>query len=100
MPAPLETYLHADFGEDWRSPKRFAAGREFDKRWLDSQISRPSLLPECLPRAINLVLVRLLSALRAQRWPKALALCDQLLERVHLPEVEAVRDRLLAAGIR
>lgn len=100
MPAPLESYLHADFGEDWRSPRRSAAGREFDKRWLDSQISRPSLLPECLPRAINLVLVRLLSALRAQRWPKALALCDQLLERMHFPEVEAVRDRLLAAGIR
>lgn len=99
MPAPLEDYLVADYGEDWRSPTREAAGHVFDKRWLDSQVSSPSLAAASLPRAINLGLLRLLTALRAGRWPKALALCDQLLARGAIAEVQAVQARLLAAGI-
>lgn len=99
MPAPLEDYLAADYGEDWRSPTREAAGHVFDKRWLDSQISSPSLTATSLPRAINLGLLRLLTAWRAGRWPKALALCDQLLARERIAEVEAIQARLLASGI-
>ncbi len=99
MPAPLEDYLAADYGADWRSPTREAAGHVFDKRWLDSQVSSPSLAAESLPRAVNLGLLRLLTALRAGRWPKALALCDQLLARGPIAEVEAIRARLLASGI-
>ena len=99
MPAPLEAYLAADYGDDWRSSTREAAGHVFDKRWLDSQISSPSLAAASLPRAVNLALLRLLTALRAGRWPKALALCDQLLARERIAEVEAVQARLLASGI-
>jgi tetratricopeptide (TPR) repeat protein len=99
MPAPLEDYLAADYGEDWRMPTREAAGHVFDKRWLDSQISSPSLAAESLPRAVNLVLLRLITALRAARWPKALALCDQLLAREPIAQVRAIQARLLASAI-
>jgi Flp pilus assembly protein TadD len=99
MPAPLDDYLVADYGDDWRSSTREAAGHVFDKRWLDSQISSPSLVAASLPQAINLALLRLLTALRAGRWPKALALCDQLLARGAIVEVRAIQARLLAAGI-
>lgn len=99
MPAPLEEYLAADYGADWRLSTREAAGHVFDKRWLDSQISSPSLVAESLPRAVNLALLRLLAALRQRRWPKALALCDQLLARGRISEVEAIQARLIAAGI-
>lgn len=99
LPAPLEDYLAADYGEDWRSSKREAAGHVFDKRWLDSQISSPSLAAGSLPRAVNLALLRLLTALRAGRWPKALALCDQLLARERIGEVRAIQARMLASGI-
>ena len=99
MPAPLEDYLAADYGADWRSSTREAAGHVFDKRWLDSQVSSPSLAVASLPRAINLGLLRLLTALRAGRWPKALALCDQLLARERIAEVGAIQARLLASGI-
>lgn len=100
VPAPLESYLASNYGEDWRSPRREVGdGRSFDKRWFDTQISCPGLAPESLPRAVSLVLLRLLATLRLGRWEKALALCDQLLARESLAEVEAVRARLLAAGI-
>jgi len=100
VPAPLETYLASNYGEDWRTPRRDAGdGRSFDKRWFDTRISCPGLAPESLPRAVSLVLLRLLATLRLGRWEKALALCDQLLAREPLAEVEAVRQRLLAAGI-
>lgn len=99
MPAPLEGYLAADYGEDWRSPTREIAGHVFDKRWLDSQISSPSLVEESVPRAVNLVLLRLLMALRGGNWEKALALCDQLVAREAIAEVVAVRERLLGSGI-
>lgn len=100
VPAPLEAYLASNYGEDWRSPRReLGDGRSFDKRWFDTQISCPGLAPESRSRAVNLVLLRLLATLRLGRWEKALALCDQLLAREALTEVEAVRQRLLAAGI-
>jgi tetratricopeptide (TPR) repeat protein len=99
MPAPLEDYLVADYGEDWRSPTREVAGHVFDKRWLDSQVSSPSLAAGSVPRAINLGLLRLLAAMRRGRWEKALALCDQIVAREAVPAVAAVRARLLAAGI-
>ncbi|HWS77564.1 MAG TPA: hypothetical protein VN205_04220 [Thermomonas sp.] len=99
MPAPLEDYLAADYGDDWRLPWREVAGHRFDKRWLDSQLASPSLLAESVPRAINLGLLRLLGTLRQQRWPKALALCDQLLARGPIAEVQAVQAHLLAARI-
>jgi hypothetical protein len=70
----------------------------YDKRWHDSQVSSPSLVAESLPRAINLGLLRLLAALRGQRWPKALALCDQLLAREPIAGVQAIQQRLLATA--
>jgi hypothetical protein len=97
MPSPLDAYLAADYGDDWRSPTREAAGHVFDKRWLDSQLSSPSLRPESVPGAVVLGLLRLLTALRQQRWDKALALCDQLLAREPIAVVEALRTRLLPA---
>ncbi len=99
VPVPLEDYLAADYGADWRSSTREFQGHVYDKRWTDSQISSPSLAAESIPRALNLGLLRLLGALGEQRWPKALALCDQLLARGRLMEVEHVRNRLLKAGI-
>lgn len=98
MPAPLDDYLAADYGDDWRVSTREAAGHVYDKRWLDSQISSPSLLAESLPRAINLALLRLLTSLRARRWPKALALCDQLLAREPIVAVRAIQQRLLESA--
>lgn len=100
MPAPLEEYLAADYGVDWRMSTREVAGHVFDKRWLDSRVSSPSLAAESLPRAINLVLLRLVAALRQGQWPKALALCDQIVARESIAQVEATRLRFLAAGIR
>lgn len=99
MPAPLADYLVADYGADWRSPTREVAGHVFDKRWLDSQVSSPSLAGESVPRAVNLGLLRLLAALQRGRWEKALALCDQIVARETVPAVVAVREHLLAAGI-
>jgi len=98
-PVPLDDYLVADYGADWRSPTREYQGHVYDKRWHDSQISSPSLAPESIPRALNLGLLRLLTALAMQRWPKALALCDQLLAKERMTEVEHLRERLLKAGI-
>jgi len=101
VPAPLEDYLASNYGADWRSPWREAGdGRRFDKRWFDTQVSCPGLVPECVPRAVSLVLLRLVAALRQAQWPKALALCDQILAREPVGEAEAVRLHLLAAGIR
>lgn len=99
-PAPLEAYLASNYGEDWRSPRRDAGdGRSFDKRWFDTQVSCPGLAPESMPRAVSLALLRLLATLRQEGWEKALALCDQVLAREALAEVDALRRRLLAAGI-
>lgn len=101
VPAPLHDYLASNYGSDWRSPWREVGdGRRFDKRWFDTQISCPGLVADCVPRAVNLVALRLVAALRQAQWQKALALCDQILAREHLDEVERVRRHLLAAGIR
>jgi tetratricopeptide (TPR) repeat protein len=99
VPMPLSGYLASNYGEDWRSSRRAVGTRSFDKRWFDTLVSCPGLAQESVPRAINLVLLRLLSALRHGQWEKALALCDQLLARGAIPQVEATRDRLLEAGI-
>lgn len=99
VPVPLPDYLASNFGEDWRSPRRSVGTRSFDKRWFDTQVSCPGLVAESVPRAINLVMLRLLAALLQSQWEKALALCDQMLVHGPIVEVEAVRDRLLSAGI-
>lgn len=100
-PAPLDAYLASHYGDDWRSPWREVGdGRRFDKRWFDARLSCPGLAAESVPRAVNLGLLRLLAALKRQQWPKALALCDQILAREGIGEVEAIRLQLLRAGIR
>ncbi len=98
-PAPIADYLASKYGDDWLSARRAVGDHSFDKRWFDTQISCPGLVAESIPAAINLGLLRLLVALRQQRWEKALALCDQLLERQEISEVEATRTRLLAPEI-
>lgn len=99
VPVPLPRYLASNYGDDWRSPRRAVGARSFDKRWFDTLVSCPGLVAESVPRAINLVLLRLLFALRQGQWEKALALSDQILVRDSIAEVEATRDCLLAAGI-
>lgn len=99
VPMPLPAYLVSNYGEDWRSPRRAVGTRSFDKRWFDTQVSCPGLVEESIPRAVNLVLLRLLSALRGGGWEKALALCDQVLVHGPISEVEHLRERLLKAGI-
>ena len=100
VPIPSDDYLASNYGDDWRENRRAVGERSFDKRWFDTQISCPGLVAESIPAAINLVLLRLLVSLRQQRWEKALALCDQLLVRQDMAEVEAIRARLLASEIQ
>lgn len=99
VPVPVEDYLAADYGPEWRSPTREVDGHRYDKRWHDSQLSSPSLQPESRPAAVNLGLLRLLAALQQRRWSKALALCDQLQALHPLEGVASMRARLLDAGI-
>lgn len=100
VPSPLPEYLASDYGKDWHEPRRVVGDRSFDKCWLDTQISSPALVAESRPRAINLVLLRIITALRRKQWQKALALCDQVLARETIPQVEVLRDQLLLSGIR
>ena len=82
VPVPLDAYLASNYGEDWREPRRrLADGRSYDKRWFDTQVSCPGLEPDSVGRAVSLVLLRLVAALEAGKWEKALALCDQVLAR-------------------
>ena len=90
-PAPPRQYLDAIYGPDWAGP---AVIRGFDRRWFDTQVSNPSRTPESLPRAVTLVLLRLLQALQAGQWEKARALCIQVQAREPLPEVGAMLARL------
>lgn len=99
VPVPVEDYLVAEYGDGWRSPTREVDGHRYDKRWHDTQLSSPSLHPDSVPSAVNLGLLRVLAALQERRWPKALALCDQLQARYPLPPVAALRAQLLAAGV-
>lgn len=87
VPAPPARYLDAIYGPDWSGE---ADSRGFDRRWFDTQVSNPSRTPESLPRAVTLVLLRLLHALHAGQWAKAQALCMQILAREPLAEVQAV----------
>lgn len=91
VPSPPERYLDAIYGQDWAGP---AAIRGFDRRWFDTQVSNPSRTAESLPRAINLVLLRLLQALQAGQWARARALCIQIRAREPLAEVDALLARL------
>lgn len=95
VPAPPRHYLDALYGKDWNGE---ADDRGYDRRWFDTQISNPSRTPDSLPRAVTLVLLRLLNALHAGQWAKARALCIQILAREALAEVEAVRARLDGAA--
>jgi tetratricopeptide (TPR) repeat protein len=88
VPSPPEQYLQCMYGTAWRTPIRH----------YDTQLSSPATTAECLPRAINLSLLRLLAALRQQHWDKAVSLCGQLLAREALAEVQAIQARLLASG--
>lgn len=98
-PTPLAGYLASKYGNDWSSPRRDVGERSFDKCWFDTQISSPSLVIGSIPQAINLVLLRLLHGLRQGQWQKALALCDQILAREQIQEVDATRERLVTSGI-
>ena len=97
VPIPLNEYLASNYGDDWRQATRQVGERSFDKRWFDTQISCPGLVADSVPSAINLVLLRLLGALRKQQWQKALALCDQVLAREGIQQVDQLRERLLQA---
>ena len=100
VPAPLGDYLASNYGDDWHNPRRVVdGGRSFDKRWFDTQISCPGLMPGSQSAAVTLGLLRLLQALQAGPWTKARALCLQLLAREPLAEVDAVLDRLESAGV-
>ncbi len=91
VPAPPSRYLEAIYGPDWNGT---AMSRGFDRRWFDTQISNPSRTPDSLPRAVTLVLLRLLHALQGGQWNKARALCIQILTREPLVEVQALLARI------
>jgi predicted MarR family transcription regulator len=61
-------------------------------------VCNPSRTPESKPRAISLGLIRLMHALQAREWSKAVAYCAQVLHREDLPEVRVVLKRLQSAG--
>ena len=98
MPSPPERYLEDCYGADWRAQWRQVGDTGYDMRHSDTQVSNPSRTAESLPRAVTLALLRLARALQAANWPKAHAMCLQLLAREDIAEVVAIRAALDAAG--
>lgn len=97
-PMPAEQYLAGIYGTDWRQQVCIEAGVPYDRCYSDTLVCIPSRTPESRPRAISIGLIRLMHALDARQWAKAVAYCAQLLHRDPLPEVRAVLKRLQAAG--
>ena len=98
VPVPTGQYLEDLYGSDWREQVRTEAGVAYDRCYSDTMVSNPSRTPESIPRAVNLGLIRLMHALDAREWSKAIAYCAQLLAREDLPEVTLVLKRLQAVG--
>jgi len=98
VPVPTDQYLQNLYGVDWREQVRTEAGIAYDCCYSDTMICNPSRVPEAVPRAINLGLIRLMQALDARQWAKAVAYCAQLQHREPLPEVQSILARLQAAG--
>jgi tetratricopeptide (TPR) repeat protein len=98
VPDPLEPYLAGMYGADWREQVSNHAGVAYDRCYSDTMLSNASRTPESIPRAVTLGLLRLLEALDARAWSKAVAYCAQLLAREELAEVRRVLARLQAAG--
>lgn len=98
MPVPTEQYLQDVYGLNWRQQVCTEAGVPYDRCYSDTMVCNPSRTPESRPRAISLGLIRLMHALDAREWAKAVAYCAQVLHRDPLPEVQMLLKRLQAAG--
>ena len=98
VPEPLDGFLSAMYGSDWREQRRVDAGVEYDRCYSDTMLSNPSRTRESAPRAVTLGLIRLVHALRGQEWAHAVAYCAQLLAREDLVEVRGLLAKLQAAG--
>lgn len=98
VPQPLDGFLADLYGSDWREQQRVDAGVEYDRCYSDTMLSNPSRTAESVPRAVNLGLIRLVHALRARAWAKAVAYCAQLLAREDLADVRKLLAKLQAAG--
>ncbi len=98
VPVPTSQYLADMYGTDWQEQVTEAAGVVYDRCYSDTMLSNPSRTAATIPMAINLGLIRLMHALDAREWSKAVAYCAQLLHREPLPDVLAVLKKLQAAG--
>ena len=98
VPVPIEQYLEDVYGVDWRQQVCTEAAVAYDRCYSDTMVCNPSRTPESRPRAISLGLIRLMHALDAREWAKAVAYCAQVQHREPLPEVQAVLKKLQAAG--
>jgi hypothetical protein len=98
VPDPLEPYLAGMYGADWREQVTTQAGVAYDRCYSDTMLGNASRTADTIPQAVTLGVLRLLEALDARAWSKAVAYCAQLLAREELPEVRGVLQRLQAAG--
>ena len=98
VPVPTEQYLEDLYGVDWRQQVCTEAGVPYDRCYSDTMVCNPSRTPESRPRAISLGLIRLMHALGAREWAKAVAYCAQVQHREPLLEVHQVLKKLQAAG--